>query len=74
MSNQHFSICFNKIETKDYKKSAGSGFYVGDNSKRASSDWQIDFDLLCDEGKHFIFPLLKEFFDNTFVNINGFRI
>ncbi len=33
------------------------------------TDWQIDFDLLTDEGKRMIFPLLTNFFKNIFSNI-----
>ncbi len=39
------------------------------NLERTPSDWQIDFDLLTDEGKHLIFPLLKDFFQKTFADI-----
>ena len=43
---------------------------IMDKLERTPSDWQIDFDLLTDEGRQLIFPALSNFFKNVVSNLN----
>ena len=41
---------------------------IVEDLKKTPSDWQIDFDLLNDEGKKLLFPHLKKFMEETVSN------